>query len=739
MKKVLSIIMVLAMLLASVSVTVFADDLGTYENPYQVAAGAMTPTAITVPAEGDAYVFVDDANGSTLEIGYATSAGYTVYYGRMPITPEADGTLMFTMDPQGTFFNIVNPTAEAIVVYIKLTAGTGASNAGTIDNPEVVTLEKNEYSGEFGAYLTNELAANNQGHYYSITAPADGTFQVFASAYSYDENGDYIDLGYMFFVNNITKGTYGDMRYSDDQVFQEELWGVETVKVSEGDELIIFATTYNPETPWSAPAGNVGINVAFSGIGSYLCPEVTEDGNKTTTLEEGNTGYYYEWTATEEGTVTVSIDSATGWMYSVDCEYADGSATYGDIHWSDDDPVVSSESFDVEVGSTLRIFISTYDPANFFSNPAGSVDWSISFVAGEVEGGGAGSGDDEGEDDGEGEGDDITNNYIVSDEYLQVGTDRYSLDWDYIYTVFCFEPETTGKYTFTSEEALIGLVSSNGMWITVGESSDYISDDVITESTFEWTCTSVGQSIWVAALGFFDADITVDYEEVVIKEIPKESYINTVTPEAFVFGGNADELNYVDTFDAVEDKAVLGADGYYHLNTADGPILFANISDPMMSLSAANGYGQLKYLIYDENGEVAMIKDFTEAMIEYIACMDEANGLYPLTADLMEVFQKAGEYLGWYGAEGWIGGDLADAWMFACYYSEDIKGESDIPANNDTNNNDNTDNGTNNDAGANQGATAPSTGDNVIVIVTLAVVAIATMAAVLFIRRRRAN
>ena len=60
MKKVLSIIMVLAMLLASVSVTVFADDLGSYTNPYQVAAGALTPTAITVPAESGVYVFVHD-------------------------------------------------------------------------------------------------------------------------------------------------------------------------------------------------------------------------------------------------------------------------------------------------------------------------------------------------------------------------------------------------------------------------------------------------------------------------------------------------------------------------------------------------------------------------------------------------------------------------------------------------------------------------------------------------------
>ena len=120
--------------------------------------------------------------------------------------------------------------------------------------------------------------------------------------------------------------------------------------------------------------------------------------------------------------------------------------------------------------------------------------------------------------------------------------------------------------------------------------------------------------------------------------------------------------------------------------------------------------------------------------------MDEATGLYPLTEDLMTVFQKTGEYQGWYGEGGWIGGEDSDAWMFACYYSEDIKGEADIPS--EDNSNDNTDNGAadNNSGNTNQGNTsAPVTGDNVIVIVAIAVVAIVAVAVILFIRKRKAN
>ena len=48
----------------------------------------------------------------------------------------------------------------------------------------------------------------------------------------------------------------------------------------------------------------------------------------------------------------------------------------------------------------------------------------------------------------------------------------------------------------------------------------------------------------------------------------------------------------------------------------------------------------------------------------------DKNGLYPLTDDLMLIFQRIGAYRDWYGAEGWVGGELEDAWMFACYYVE---------------------------------------------------------------------
>lgn len=255
-------------------------------------------------------------------------------------------------------------------------------------------------------------------------------------------------------------------------------------------------------------------------------------------------------------------------------------------------------------------------------------------------------------------------NYIQADESLSVGTKDYDMVPGCTYTVFYFEPTEIGKYTFVSSNGLVALVSYNGMWVTIEPTTD-----TVTESTFVWDCKSLGQSILVAAITDDSVlDLTIDREEIVIIEIPWTIYENKFTPVPFTFEGNEDDLLYVDTFDKTCDVAVPGSDGYYHLGSANGPLLYACLADFQMSLAAAMEYGQLKDVIYD--GETVVQKiDFNEAFGRYLACTDE-YAYYPLTEDLMIIFQSVGKYQGWYGEDGWIGGNLEDAWMFACYYFE---------------------------------------------------------------------
>ena len=94
-----------------------------------------------------------------------------------------------------------------------------------------------------------------------------------------------------------------------------------------------------------------------------------------------------------------------------------------------------------------------------------------------------------------------------------------------------------------------------------------------------------------------------------------------------------------------------------------------------MSLVGANTYGQLTYVEYDEDGNVVSKTHYATAFEEYAACAytDESGAMYyPLTVDLMVMFQNVGANNGWYGEYGFVGGDLEDAWMFACYYDEEV-------------------------------------------------------------------
>ena len=110
----------------------------------------------------------------------------------------------------------------------------------------------------------------------------------------------------------------------------------------------------------------------------------TQDNPAPLSLDEVNvaeveadswTGYFFTWTAEMAGVLTVAVDSTYGWMYSVNNVTA---GIYGDSHWSDDEPVVSTSTVNVSAGDTVIINVNTYTP-NEWSTPAGSINVTASF------------------------------------------------------------------------------------------------------------------------------------------------------------------------------------------------------------------------------------------------------------------------------------------------------------------------------------------------------------------------
>lgn len=294
---------------------------------------------------------------------------------------------------------------------------------------------------------------------------------------------------------------------------------------------------------------------------------------------------------------------------------------------------------------------------------------------------------------------------------LSIGSKKYTVSSKYNYTIFSFSPSEAAEYTFTAEGKLMGIVSYNGMWVTFEP-----DDTTITEETVVWNCTDVGQTIWIGIKTAKKTSVTVEVKKTVKEkeeEIPWTDYQNVHTPIPFTFEGDAEALEYVDTFDSVDDSPFLGEDGYYHFGSETGPILYVDLDDSMMNLLEAQSYGQLRYIGYDGEKIVTKI-DFYNAFDAYMNAADKQTMLYPLTEDLIQLYKLVGQFRGWYGEEGWVGGVDEDYWMFACYYDASLLDSDDDLEDEDNNNGNNEESGGNLDSGNNNSgnATGGTTGSS---------------------------
>lgn len=182
-----------------------------------------------------------------------------------------------------------------------------------------------------------------------------------------------------------------------------------------------------------------------------------------------------------------------------------------------------------------------------------------------------------------------------------------------------------------------------------------------------------------------------------IEEMPWTVYEATVTIQSFVLGADVDLKEFDLTAASDAYNLVLNEeDGFYHLDSADGPLVYAKLGvnsgylDSIQTILDSSGI--VKYT-FDENGAFVEKVSYTECLMQYIACMDEASGLYPLTQDLMYIFQQRGEYVGWWQADGdfylfiddngmpipGINSDIA--WLFLCCYGDiNTAGMEETPA-----------------------------------------------------------
>jgi len=259
--------------------------------------------------------------------------------------------------------------------------------------------------------------------------------------------------------------------------------------------------------------------------------------------------------------------------------------------------------------------------------------------------------------------------YIVdSSVKLQKGENALTLNPNAVTTIYKFTPSEAGIFTFTASDpaALVGY------W---GAGSFFVSDQTADKtSTLEFNHKNVGPSIMIGISGVDSCTLTISYREdtEAVVELEWEDYQNVANVSKFKLPTTV-SLSPVNVTNKAINTAVLGSDGYYHLDKADGPLLIVDLGHATMSLKAMQSYGQIKRYYYDEDGNVIQKLNFYNAMEEYFAAAD--GTYYPVTEDIKKVLVDMGEVKGWYDPDVYGGFymfegydvDPDEAWMFVCY------------------------------------------------------------------------
>lgn len=267
----------------------------------------------------------------------------------------------------------------------------------------------------------------------------------------------------------------------------------------------------------------------------------------------------------------------------------------------------------------------------------------------------------------------------------------------------------TGRnyFVFAPVRAGIYEISVKGQG-TVGDygTVNYVFDNSnveITNNAYQKTVTSdmigtndTGTTEWV--IGIDSASANVDTYLCIrwISEPPKtvdwEDYAPTYKPSKYTLPEGA----LLTDFDLTAETYTLvynENDKFYHLNTADGPIVLVRL----LSANPYSGFPFANILMgsnigahhYDENGELVEKILYNNCIQQYVGSItgsgenakftggtcDDTEGVYPLTKDLALILQDFGADKGYWDENNLeylfgdvIGLNVENAWLFACCY-----------------------------------------------------------------------
>ena len=621
-----------------ITVDVTSDVVISFDKETESISVALSPVAFNLSdgsvesitlAPGATANLVVDATASDIILNINGGRSYynwSVSLGVQNYAPNMMGACEITLSA-GSVYELTLVSADTEADQI-LEVSAAAPVVGTESHPAQLVMGENSCSVADWVYYFYTWTATEDG-VLTITVDTDACSDWVVAADGALADGSYV---------------YGDPIYSDVLPVVSTL----TVNAKAGDQYTIRAGTA------SYMAGSIVFDASFTpgeGGGEAGGEEpsgiVLEEGtislmsNPDIMLGIPAQSHTFTWTATQDGKLYVNMfASEPGWAFVF--TYADGSTTLR-ITGNDD----RTEVYEVLAGQTYSVQIWCYDKANW-GEGNGDVSYSITFEAGEVS-------------------QPTKEEFDYSNVSLVVGENNLTMLENAENTLFEFCPTEMGVYTFTVP---FGYQIGNwGFGMKPAEEMTF---------SFTWECTSIGQNIQVGVAGSEPVTLVIEKtgEAVLPEQIVYEDYVNTHTPST----SNRPVLIGTQTFENVDitvpQTAVLGDDGFYHLGSAAGPVLYADLINEAIDLTAAYaGYGAnaMKGLIRDEEGNVVVAYNFLNSMKAYKDAMDR-NGRYPLTEDLALFLKAYGNSQAWYDSNmtsftAIKSAHNADsAWLVSCCY-----------------------------------------------------------------------
>ena len=655
MKKALSLALALVMVftLAPVTANAAAGDVTTLQDSVTVELDAYethqyeyTPTAwgyitFTIEEAEGWYVNIYGGDGQACLDNYSDSTQKEITYNVIP--GEVCTVSIMTQNADGSAF------AAGSLTYSVTFTEAEAPAAGSELNPIALTSASTNVTVQAGEQL-----------YYTVAPTVANTYTLTVSGSENDAFGLVVP-GQRGGTQTIS-ATSGKASYNFDI---NPAWGMSDFTFS------ISNTS----------GADLSLTIAYDvAVGTYNNPVVLSELGDETAPVNGNQ-YWYQWTATATGTFSITISQEDFDAYAGAQVYM---ITSGEDSTYPDLPTSNVHSVSVNAGDVLLIQCSA---------GSATLDFTTAFVPGTTS---EGDNNNDNNDDNTptegvitpGEGD---VNYAQSTAPIVVGDNTLTVSNDYQYTIFVFEPTEEGVYTLTSEDSVMGIVGY--FWVT----DDLVNAETVCENTIEWECTAVGQAIYLAVMANTNiANITVEREELVVVEIPSENAYPTVSLETYVFDGDVDKLESL--MYGINDGEVFLAqdeDGFYHVvpleecdeetleyigekPLEDYPLALVKLNDSVLSLASAIGYGSVKWVSYNTEGETPVaeyIIYFNDMLTEYISYSATDAKLYPLTDDLAYTMILVGEDQGWYEEDGFVAKEFANdgieeefLMFFAMYY-----------------------------------------------------------------------